>query len=760
MAFKIDQIKSAIQKQIQPKIEKPKVANSFSPTSPQANAAVYTKKADSSFQATAVKQQLNANYVANNTITAFSATPTITQQEAEQRADEIIQNNGGKENLNTDGVGNDLAEIARQNPADAWMVAQAMLGDEIDQDGKGKVEENDKDEIAQSFAESLSDTELVNVAKDENGIKLLERMQTHLLSGRVHSDEIQTAEKISNSLRQVGTFFGSSQGINPNSELAMITSPGTALDPNATPEEAAAGLKTPFGMGNDAAFQVQAFTDQLAAHKADPQWIQQYYSALGSDKAAELISLATTTSGYSNYLSGMGGSNQAGDVFLERTAIIRDSLETLRTSGNFSQTDMNNLVGSMVENGVNPNVAIEIFGKSTSSELQEMFVRAAIDNGNDALDTSASHVLAQMPTYQQVRILNDLSTQGKLDSFIQGAMAGQTEIPDLENLLRTGNGWETVKFGGVEKLLENAATQQSIPYAPYSYEPYPPQLQRDMFSAVSQGLTNSKAFGNFDENVAFKDNLASLFIRHQDRLLFDAQVNSEGENSGHLNRDFQNGLEKFFQLSLLSSPPGEKFEELSASVFKLINDGVTDLNNDALANRDQAAFDEFVRKHNGLEPTQYSQMLGEVLGSVLDATGFSQESINKDNAHREEVIKFYTGLAFAMIPSVGGKVAGGITNEIFKHFVEEGAKYFESQGRDNIKSQIESLIGGNFDHDDQGSVNQISELVLDIFDEGLQTLPNGSSINGDATRPQFDFQEKFRDGFDTASQFTRLDNAQ
>ncbi len=743
-------------KNIQPKPVKPFNQPVTKTATPTQNSAVYAKRSDNDFQATAIKRQLTVRFAANN---FTNSAPTLSPTQAEQKADEIISDNGGKNDLDTEGVGRSLAGIALQNPADAWMVTQAMLGDEIDQDGNGKIKENDKDEIAQSFAENLSDSEIAEIAKDDNGVKMLERMQTHLLSGSVHADEVETADRIQQALQQNRTFSGSHQGIHPYSELAMTTPYGAAFDTTVSPEVAAAALKSTNRFSFDPASDVQAFTDQLAAHKDDPQWIQEYYTALGSEKSAELISLATTSAGYSNYLFGISGSDQAGDVYLERTETIRNSLETLRTSGSFSQTDMNYLINAFVEDGVNPNVAIEIFGKSSSSDLQEMFVRAAVENGDDAMDTSASHVLAQMSASDQSRILRSFSSDGKLDDFIEGAMAGQFEALDLENYLREGNGWERVTFGGVEKLLQNAATQQRIPYAPYIYEPYPPELQRDLFNAVSQGLTNSKAFSNYQENINFKDDLTTLFIRHRDRLLFDAQVNSEGENSGHLHRDFQNGLERFFQLTLLSTPPGEKFEELSASLFKLLNDGITDLNNDSLANRNQGAFDDFVRSHNGLEPTQYAQMLGEVLGSVLDATGFAQESVNKDNAQRKQVVSFYTGLAFAMIPSVGGKIAGGITNEIFKHFIENGAKYFESKGRGNIQAQIESLINGNFDHNDQGSVNSISELVLDIFDEGLSALPNGSSINGNANREQFDFQAKFRDGFETASQFTRLDNA-
>ena len=765
MAFKIDAGKSFVPKIIKPKLPEPQqvTPQTFSPTD---NGSVLNNRATNDYHAKSIKSQLTANFFQTQppAIVAQQAIvePTLTQQQVEQRAEEIIDNNGGKDNLNTDDVGRDLAEIAIQNPADAWLVTQEILGTEIDQDGDGNVKENDKDEIAQSFVESLEQGEINDLARDQDGRQLLERMQTHLLTGSVHNDEIDTSDKITAALSEFSTFSESSQGIHPMSDLVLGTSPGMALDTSATPEEAAAGMKANdlYGGYNNEAGQVQAFTDQLEAHQDDPEWIQQYYSALGSEKAAELISLANTPSGYSNFSTGMSGSDAAADAFVERNEIIRDSLETLISTDQFSQADMNILVDSMVENRTNPNVAVEIFGKSDNPELQEMFVRAAVDNGNNAMDASASHVLANMSVSDQSRILSSFSRDGKLNDFIQGSMASEGEILNLENFLRTGTGHETVNFGGVEQILENATTQEDLQYPPYIREPYNHQLQRDIFNAVSYGLTDNNAYENFENNPDFKDDLSTLFIRHTDKLLHDAQVNSQGENSGTLfaNPDFQLGLEKFFQLSLLSSPPGEKYEDTAVAVFQLINEGVTALDNPDLANRDQGAFDDFVRTHGGIEPTQYANLIGEVLGSMLDATGFAREDINADEAARQQAIDLYLGLATSMIPGVGSKIASNVTNEIFKQFVSKTGDFLTTQAKNTIEDGLSSIINGQFDNDDRVRQTDLTNLVNQIFYEGLSTLPNGSSIDGDSNRDQYDFQGDILDGFLASTQFSRVDN--
>ena len=741
-------------RKVEPVVKKPEVKPNLvrSNNDPTTNAAVYASRNDNNQQANLTRFRLNALV----SPTVSQTAPTITEDEARQRADEIIAANGGKDNLDTEGVGRDLAEIARQNPADAWAIAHEMLGDEIDQNDGGKIKEDDKDEIAQTFTENLSDTEIAGLARDENGRAMLDRMQHHLLSGNVHGDEVDTANRIQTELGQYRTFSDWYQGIDPQSGLAWETPYGAAFDPNSSPEEAAAALESPTRPSNDIQSDVQAFTGQLEAHRDDPQWIQRYYAALGSEKTAELISNAATTSGYSSYLGGMGsGSEEAAELYNRNMEIIGDSLETLRANGGLSQTDMNNLVGAMEEGNFNPSVALDVFGKA-STEVQELFVRAAIANGNDTVEAAGSYVLSQMSGSKQAEILGGLD-QTQLNNFIQGAMAGQTDAINMSNFLATGIADQTTPLGGVEKLLENAVGQ-TFQYYPYSYQPFSNELQQNLFNAASQGLTNSDAFNNFKENTAFEDSLSSLFIRHRDALLMEAQKGPNGEDSGVINDSFERGLEKFFQLSLLTPPNGEQYENLSGSVFQFINDGVTALSDPALANRDQAAFNNFVNRF-GMEPTDYAQVLGGVLGSVMDATGFAQESINADNAQREATIKFFTGLAFAMIPSVGGQVASGIGNQVFQHFVEKGTDYFLSQGQTSIETKINDLISGEFEGADSDRAREINTLILGIFDEGLRSLPNGSSLGGSSTQDQFDFQDYFQRGFDNTSQFTRFDDA-
>lgn len=201
MVYKVDGGGVSSTRREEPVIKKTEVKPSVTQTeTPQTNAAVYTNRRDNINQANILRVKLNAQIAAPVTQT----TPTITPQEAEQKADEIIKQNGGKGNLDTEGVGRDLAEIAKTNPADAWAITQAMLGDSIDQGGRGKIEENDKDEIAQSFAQNLTDGELKTIGENSGGKAMLERFRNHLLAGNVHDDERADALRLETAAKGYG----------------------------------------------------------------------------------------------------------------------------------------------------------------------------------------------------------------------------------------------------------------------------------------------------------------------------------------------------------------------------------------------------------------------------------------------------------------------------------------------------------------------------------------------------------------------------
>ncbi len=718
MVYKVDGGSAASTRREEPVIKKPEVKPAFiRRENPETNAAVYTNRRDNSNHANVLRVRLNAQFAA-----PVRQTPIITPQEAATRADEIIRSHGGKDNLDTEGVGRDLAAIAKTNPSEAWAVTHTMLGDSIDEDDKGKVKEHDKDEIAQSFANNLNDSELDSLARDENGRAMLERMQRHLLSGSVHGDEIETAERIQSSIGKYQTFSEFNQGIDRLSELAMTTPYGAAFDPHSSPEEAAAALKSPFKPSYDPQSDVQAFTDQLEAHKNDPQWLRSYYAALGSDKTAELIGNAATSSGYSTYLYGMSGSKDAAEMYNRNMDIIGDSLETLRASGGLSQTDMNNLVGSM-ENNFNPSVAIDMFGKA-SPQVQEMFVRATVSNGDDTLEAAGSYVLSQMSADRQAQILGGLD-QTQLNNFIQGAMAGQTEAIDMSNYLATGVADKQVTLGGVEKLAANAVGQ-TFQYYPYSYAPFSTDLQNKLFNAMTNGLNSSGAFDNFKENPAFKDSLSKLFIRNGAEILQAQAPDGAFQDAG-----FITGMTKFFELTLFSPKGGELRDELMERVIKTMGNVGDASKNPPLSQS------EYESLHNGWSQQDHTEVMGGLLGMVWQAAenqkDYIQNEIMQDAARKKEMVGFFVGIAFSFVPGAGdvvGKIAGEGAS-FLQQIPDKIINFAWDQSKDQLKNGSQdfllNLLKGSSNADALANVDMLTDEFRDIIVATNAALPNGEA---------------------------------
>ncbi|MGI8554866.1 MAG: hypothetical protein ACR2LT_00700 [Pyrinomonadaceae bacterium] len=725
MVYKVDGGSSAIPRKdliVKKPADKPAEINKI--PNPKKEAGVYANRDQNNQQANILKYKLEAQFI----LPADVPIPKITPAGAQSKADEIIAKNGGKDNLNTDNVGRDLANIAHQNPADAWAVTQAMLGDGIDQDGKGKIKENDKDEIAQSFTESLKDSEITTLAQDENGRNLLDRMEHHLLSGSVHGDERDTADRIQNELGKYRTFSDWQQGIDPHSEAAYSVSYGTAFDTNASPEEAAAGLKTTNRLTYDISSDTQAFTDQLEAHKDDAEWIQKYFSALGSDKTAELTGNAATPSGYSNYLAGsMTGSQAAAEQYTKNMATIRDAFNTLQQGGNFSQTDMNTLVNSMQKRGLNPSVAVDVFGNA-SSDVQESFVRATMANGNDTLEAAGSYVLSQMSSYKQSQILGGLS-QDQLNTFIKGAMAGQTEALDVKNYLETGRGDKTINLSGVEKILQNA-NGESIPYPPYSHKPFSPELQTKIFNAAANALTDDKAFENFSENTDFKNALSTLTIS-QHKEFINSALDADGKKTGEdFAPEFRDKYSKLLQMTLFTPPLGEKSADLMKFVDKTYKDLANDLKNLPDANSD------FAKQHPnamtfedkyGRNRAAMARAFGEMTGVFFKSLDEGLKNVKDDAAKAAEVmdpifklIDFGTGAALDKAGPIGKVIstaidltgASGAAKNAIKEKIKDG----------KIEDALQDMKDNGVDVSKLGE--QLYEAVHNDF------LPNSTDPSG------------------------------
>lgn len=325
----------------------------------------------------------------------------------------------------------------------------------------------------------------------------------------ISSDSVTDASVYANSNQDTQKTYRNGQKPNAQTSPAVANSTSKITLEKTFREETAD--KTQNQIFYNISSETQAFIDQIETHRGDGGAVKRYFAALGSDKTAELISNAATPSGYSNFLRLSSGNDEAAEQFTRNMTVLRDVFDTLQTSGNFSQTDLNNLVKSLQKTVFNPSVAIDIFGQ-VSSEVQESFIRSAIANGDETLAAAAAYVMAQMSIGKQSQLLGKLSPD-ELNKFIRRAMAGQTETLDLKNYLKTGMGDRSITLGGIQAILEIANRKTVYYHAQTGGPEITPELRNRIFNAIVNALNNPQTFEKFKVNPAFKDALFKLFKR-------------------------------------------------------------------------------------------------------------------------------------------------------------------------------------------------------------------------------------------------------
>jgi hypothetical protein len=712
MVYKVDGGGVSSTRKEEPVIKKAEVKTDFiRKETPQTNAAVYTNRSENNTQANILRVKLNAQF----SPVAKQVAPTITQDEAKQKADDIIKRNGGKDNLNTDNAGRELAEIAKQNPADARAITHEIYQND-------KIKDEDRDEIAQSTARALNDTELSQLASSKDGQAMLKEIETNLLQRPVHEDESADANRVRAALDKNGIFLGSDQGMYPEG----VDPISVADDPNATPEQVAAYIKYHPSSSMEPNNGRFAYIDALEAHKDDAQWLGKFYSALGSKESAQLISDTVQPS----VQQGQGGTGTDPQYALRQADLVRHSLETMQKGGVLTQDGMNALVNSMPKNEY---VATEIFGKSTNSELQKMFINSAVSNGDDLWDAGALHVLNQMPSYQQEQVLNGLGD--KLNPFIEGAMAGQKQIVPFSDYVKYGiyagsdmmnDIIKKTTFGGVEKLLETANRSTVYYHAQTVVPDFSPEMQNKIFGAVTNGLNNSKAFDNFKENPAFKDELSKIFIRNGAEILKE-----QAPDGAFQNADFITGMTKFFELALFSPKGGEMRDELMSSVVKTMGDVGDASKNPPLSQS------EYEKLHNGWSQQDHTEVMGGLLGMVWQAAdnqkGYIQNEIMQDAAKKKEMVGFFVGMAFSFVPGAGdvmGKIAGEGAS-FLQQIPDKIINFTWDQGKDQLKNGSQdfllNLLKGSSNSDALANVDVLTDKFKDIIVATNAALPNGEA---------------------------------
>jgi hypothetical protein len=544
---------------------------------------------------------------------------------------------------------------------------------------------------------------------------------------------------------------GQGQGTNApktfteDSKVPEYVNPGEGkLGPDATPQEAATYIRgLEFGIsGNYRDAQAQFFTQSLKEHQGNPEWTQQFFRALGTEKTAELIG-HTVTPGIYQYSS---ESRMNEDIATVRNAIT----ELAQRPDLFTQGDMNQLVGKMADRNFNPWVASEIFGKMDyrAENVKNMFFHAAVDKALDPktdkgkavqIAAAASHVLAQTSMDNQALQLNRLRQENQLGGFIENAMKGPQEHPTLRSVVDSINRWSPVqneRYGRVEGLLLNISVADvrdghSGPMPISSDDLHAVRTQ--MFNSAAYALTDQRAEANFKDNAMFKDAMSSIFMSEFDSIM-NSGLGSNGAGFDILK--FQPGMEKFFQQVLFSPNPSHSSRTLS----NFLSNKMTEMGQ-ALYDTSPDAEQKF-RDKFGRSRMDGAAITGGLMGMLTNSLKVANDDLKKNAEAQAEGVKFVVGLAFSFIPGAGTKLGAGVTNAIAKTIIE---KTF-----DGIQGKVLDLIK-------EGATNQAKQMILDQYKNkdpqvmlfGLFNALNQTIPNGDEPGEQ-NFLTQFQSSYGTA----------
>jgi len=538
--------------------------------------------------------------------------------------------------------------------------------------------------------------------------------------------------------------FDAGARLDENSDAVYEAGNYAMGDTSASGSDAAASMihEQRWGHG-DQSTHAQYFNEQIEAHKNDPEWLSQYFAALGEDRVADLMRLSITSTGNPHASTGLGtyGNEDALNHYEATVDNLRTALDTLSDAGRLTQSDMNGLYQALDLDTSDQNVfgatlVSDLFGKS-SPEVQELFFNAAMAEGNDNSAAIASHVLASMPVDTQARILGGMS-QTELDGFVAASMKGQFEAVDLRKYFGEGDTHSTVTIGGISDILGNANDVTVYYHARITVPDYPPELQKALFDATASALTNREIFDKFANDGQFKNELGVLALKEHDNFL-DRALNADGGANGEdLGGTTRKEYSAILEMTLFTPPLSDSAE----SLMRHIDARYESIGND-LRTMDDAAFEDKYGRNRGAMAAAYGQMTG-VFFEALDS-GLTRV---KDDAEKAAAIM---DPLFKLVDFGVGKgldKAGPIGAVVSQALDLTGAS-------DAVKESIQEKI----------KAGHIEEAVQDMMDQGVDlsklgeelyenmsdnVLPNRTDPNGTYQGPNGDvsIKDAWQNGYD------------
>lgn len=511
------------------------------------------------------------------------------------------------------------------------------------------------------------------------------------------------------------------------------------------PEDTAPGFDTPleaaaqtanaaqFSSGDGEAVGTSQFMHFVREHQDDPQWLQDYFAALGAETTAQYLGNVADPGRYGGLSAGHAGK----EIQAARTA-----LQNLYASGAINDADIARMVEhwAMERGDLNTGIA-QLFGGLEGSRAQDMqnaFFRATTelalagselanrefrfsddaigrlsDGDRESLAAAGAFVLAETGTENQVSRMIDLQGDGgrdAIDRFISLAMDNPTRVAAFDSFTHDaeaerlrdpdsrGPAGQDVEYDGVAQLVNSLSYDSTYRGGPDAALPPPPyshaalrSVRDEVFYAASNGLDGNRA--QWQDNTALKEGLSRILRSDFDHMVADATT----ANGARLDDEhpFPEALENFAQNVLFTDPTGHSRDATSQFLVDRLGTMVNDINT-----LDDAAF---AGKYDGSNQAQVAHLAGSILGHIDNGMEQAIAVSSDKHASRQKGLEFGLDLAWALGQDGLKLLPGG---NVVSAVLPDSVTGSETWGA--IKGEVESLMR-------KGLADQAAGLLLEKF---------------------------------------------
>ncbi|NNE66812.1 MAG: hypothetical protein HKN33_09620 [Pyrinomonadaceae bacterium] len=522
---------------------------------PEANASVTAKRAELRSSANLVKHNVT------NTFVAGGSTP-------KDRADELIRVNGGTDNLDTDRVGHEIANIATNDPAEALAISEHVLAD---------VKDSDRDEVAQSFADALTDNQIQKLGAGKEGNELLQLHKDHLLDGKVHGDERASAARLQNGIQGFPTpeLIGA-----PETDIQTVADDLGGLSPEKQAEYLATVSEHPFGTETLQHAGVLSFDDQAVlagalsnAYEVDPVGTGRLFQEIIS---AEKNFPVHDWTGFAKVVSQTGND-----------ALI----------ANYARRAVTHAAANPEHNAVSVDAMQALSGMSPDALANFINFRSAGAPTSGGLDSIARAMESNRAQFDTV--LKDAVNWLDADANSAGFANPWAFNPALGNLLDTASKMTTS-------------------------DGRPTEAAMNIFETVAT---------NTGQNFFSKEAAGRFFIEHSQTVVDRYAALHKAD--GSTNRNFKPEILKDFFINVVYSPISHLLEYDGKPMTEVIM-GDGGANTGIIGNVAQTIMD---RASNGGDPEALGREIGYLFGAVsggfLDSVEAYKDKFNEDKEFRE-----------------------------------------------------------------------------------------------------------------------------